>query len=129
MSVRTEPRLADHSVAWAWLAPTQGSGEPGGQGWNGLGVLGWWGECSHQGQQAAAQALGPHSPREEGIREVLSATQTSWSLGPGWTKAGSTRVGHAVTWLPGWLPGQETMEPHTVRAVVSDKPKVSVHSI
>lgn len=68
-------------------------------------------------QQAAVQVLGPHSQLEEGIQEVLIATQTSWSPVPRSTKAAAPRDGHAVTWLLGQPPGQASTALQTARAV------------
>lgn len=127
-----EPLLTDllSGLGLAHPAP-QLSGEPGrGQGWNGLGVRAGCGcgKCSHRGQQAAVQVLGPHSQLVEGIQEVLTATQTSWSLVPGRSKPAAPRDGYVVTGLLGRPPGQEATAPQTARATTGREPRVSLHS-
>lgn len=124
-----EPILTDllSGLGLAHPAP-QLSGEPGrGQGWNGLGVRAGCGcgKCSHRGQQAAVQVLGPHSQLVEGIQEVLTATQTSWSLVRGRSKPAAPRDGYVVTWLLGRPPGQEATAPQTARATTGREPRAS----
>lgn len=58
------------------------------------------------------EVLGPHSPAGSHSGSALSHSDIL-EPAPRLDQGGSTRVGHAVTWLLGWLPGQETMEPHT----------------
>lgn len=101
--------------------PERPSGAPSAQGWNGAVCVGVGEEQSPRGQ-AAVQVLGPHSQLEEGIQEVLTATQTSRSLVRSRTKAAAPRDEWAMAWPVGWPPGQEATALRTASAVTQGSP-------